>query len=362
MIANKPKMIGTLLAVILILAAAAGCVPSGIGGSFGEGTAPNEEGGGLTASGGDELNKPAADEGEPADLFAASSGNIHDYMPGLLAGRAVSDYDLLPCLENFTHATWLELGEVYGREWWNPLWEALHSAAVSGGRSQRDFAEQSRRNYYLGKALLTSDGAYTEGLTVIQALQWDYDKALYSACLSEYFTEEEATGLRQFLLYSLSYGDSIFGLHIPGAGGALCLNTYPLDFPFGFDLAEQGREGFRVESFGPGAVVEGDGLQVTYLNPSEGVYTVITIRATHKGCSAAGVAIGDTEEALLEKWRDKSLKKLSSISYDSEAWFSKCNLAYAHTPGEGTKSVVYLIRDGLVDGIELADGLDGPIY
>ena len=41
--------------------------------------------------------------------FSVSTGNIHHYMPRLLAGQDVSDYELLPYLENFTIATRSEL-------------------------------------------------------------------------------------------------------------------------------------------------------------------------------------------------------------------------------------------------------------
>lgn len=154
----------------------------------------------------------------------------------------------------------------------------------------------------------------------------------------------------------------MFSLYIPGSECTIYLSKYQLDFPFGCDLQEISRRSFRAESFGQATVVESDGLQVTYLNSSEGVYTVTTIRAVKKGCSAAGAAIGDTEKDLLEQWRDKTLRKLDSISYDDEAWFGKYDLAYSYTPEESTKSVVYLIKDGLVSGIELINGLDGPMY
>ena len=301
------------------------------------------------------------------DQFAASTGDIHDYMPDLLAGRVVSGYDLLPCLENFTHETWAELDAVYGREWWNPFWKALHDAAVGGECSQRDYDEQPLRNYYLGKALLASDGAYSEGLLDIAMLQWKYDPALYSVSLSEYFSLEGEDILRRLLTCSLpSYTEDLFGLYITsasGAGGPLYLDAYPVDFPFFLNLEEKNRENFRAESFGPGAKVEGDDFQVTYLNPCEGVYTVITIRALREGCSVNRVAIGDLEEELLAAWQDKFLKKLDGISYDDEAWFgSQYDYAYAHTQKEGSKSVVFLIKGGIVYGIELINGLDGAVY
>lgn len=57
-----------------------------------------------------------------------------------------------------------------------------------------------------------------------------------------------------------------------------------------------------------------------------------------------------------------SERKLDSISYDDESWFSDYNTAYAYTPEESTKSIVYLIKDGVVSGIELINGLDGSLY
>ena len=108
------------------------------------------------------------------------------------------------------------------------------------------------------------------------------------------------------------------------------LDVYPVDFPFAFDLTEKSRKDFSAESFGKGEVVEGDDLQVTYLNNDEGVYAIITIRTVKEGCSSAGVAIGSPEKALLEGWFDKPLKKFDSISYD-EAWFDDYDYAYAHT-------------------------------
>lgn len=300
-------------------------------------------------------NNPAASSGS----FAASTGNIHDYMPKLMAGKPVSDYELLPCLENFTRATWQELGEAYGGEWWNPLWLALRDAAV--GSIKSDSADQSLRNYYIGRAYLTSDGAYTEGLDEILRLQWDFNRALYSACLRERFSSDEADVLRRSVTYLISFDENIFTLTVPGSG-ILSLNAYLVEFPFGTGLGERGRKDFKAESFGKVIVVESDDLQVTYLNPDEGVYTIITIRTVKKGCSSAGVAVGDTEEALLEHWPEEQLRRIDSISYDDEEWFGKCDYAYAYTPEESTKSIIFLIKSRLVSGIEIINGLDGALY
>lgn len=344
MVAKRTKvLLNTMLAMFFIMAFVSGCTFTGKGHDK------------ITPLTDEDNTKTESDAGKDT----ASTGDIHDYMPKLLAGGSVSDYDLLPCLENFTRTTWLELDESYGREWWNPLWLALRDTAVSDMKDDSD--DQSLRSYYIGKAYLTSDGAYAEGLGDILMLQWDYNRALYSACLKDRFSADEADALYRSIIYSISNSGSIFALAIPGTS-TLSLSAYPVDFPFGSDLTEKSRKSFRAESFGNVTVVESDDLQVTYLNPDEGVNTVITIRTVKEGCSTAGVAIGNTEAALLEHWPEKPLKKMDSISYDDEAWFGKCDLAYAYTPEEGTKSVVFLIKDGLVFGIEIVNGLDGTLY
>ncbi len=301
------------------------------------------------------------------DHFALSTGNIDDYLPDLIAGKEVSSYDLLPCLENFTPNTWSELEADYGQDWMNPLWTALREGAVSQGREDKDCDEQLKRNYYLGRVLLVSDGAYTEGFVDILMLQWNYDPALYSTAMSELFTAEEETILCELLTYSLAnYSEDPFSLYVTDNNNnrrALCLDTYPVDFPFYFALNEKDREDFHAESFGSGTLVECDGLQLTYLNPYSDVYRVITIRTIMDGASLAGIAINDREDELLEKWSYEPLRQLDRISYDDEAWFgSQYDYAYTYSQEEGTKSIVFIIKDGLICGIELTDGLDGAIY
>ncbi len=305
--------------------------------------------------------------GSPADLFAASTGNIYDYLPDLLAGKTVSDYRLLPCFANFTRATWSELNRKYGSDWFNPLWVAIRDAAVS--QRQADSDDQLLRDYYIGKAYLVSDGAYSEGLADIVLMQWNANSGLYSACLKERFSTEEATALRDSIVNWISFfGDENrpFGLDIPGNKPTIYLGAYPIEFPFGFDLVENSRDTHRAESFGQVTSVESDGLQITYLssdNPDAPVYTVITLRANKERYAAGGVAIGDSEQLLLANWPDKLRELQDGISYDDEAWFgSDYDRAYSYTPKDSTKSLVYLIKDGLVSGIEVVNGLDGAMY
>lgn len=311
---------------------------------------------------------PSGSVPESPGFYSVSTGNLHDYMQKILAGEYVSAYKLLPCLENFTYDTWQEFEKTYGKNttWWNSLWAALNSAAVSDVYD--DGTDQVYRDYYIGKAFLTSDGAYAEGLSDIVMRQWEQNRTFYSTALIEKFSDEEENVIRQHICYMMGHGKNqseLFGLFIPESGLSIYLTTYPVDFPFGCSLIEKSREHFVAESFGKGFIIESDSLNVTILNPYEGVYTVTTIRTEKEGYAAAGVAVGDTEEKLLDHWTKnlkEKLRKLDSISYDDEAWFSEYDRAYSFTPKDSTKSVVYLIRNGKVSGIELINGLDGSMY
>ncbi len=293
-------------------------------------------------------------------LFSKSSGNIHDYMPNLLAGNPVGDYHILPCFENFTRSTWPEMERVYGGpDWFNVLWNTLRDASIND--HTRENEDQLLRDYYVGKAFLTSDGAYSEGLADILKLQWIHNPYIYSICLKERFTDEDAATLSLRIAYSLNYcGSNIFATFVPSSNQNILLALYPIDFPFGHNLIENSRETFRAESFGQVTVVECDDFQITYLHPSEGIYTVITVRTNQEGSAANGIAIGEPEKTLLDSW-PRELKKLENIHYDDEVWFgNNYDNAYVYT--EGVQSIIYIIKDGLVSGIGLMNGLDGPTY
>ncbi len=357
MIAKRPKMRPTMgLVMILFLVAAVGCTFTG----------PQQEPNGSHGEIGDGQHETGGDH--------ASTGDIHDYMPLLMAGEAVGADELLPCLENFTRNTWQELHETYdfdssgeqmvdpsGRVWFSVLWVNLRDFAVNEDLTQT--GDQKLRDYYIGKAYLTSDGAYSEGLSDIIMAQWNHDCMTYNDCLNELFSQEESNRLRDCVKYHLMYWyDDAFGLLGTDLPGALYLNPYPVDFPFGLDLTEKNRETFRAESFGQVTVVESDGLQVTYLTPANGVYNIITLRANRAGFQALGVAMGDTEQ-FLTAHGPEGLKTVDGISYDDEAWFGhNYDRVYAYTPENSIKSVVFIVEDGLVSGIIVVNGLDGPAY
>ena len=154
-----------------------------------------------------------------------------------------------------------------------------------------------------------SDGAYTESLSDLVMQQWTYNSTLYSECLKTRFSAEEGAALRQRLAYLTTHRGGKFHLAVPGSDPelTLSLNSYPVDFPFGMKLPEN---------------------------------------------------------KLWDFWEPAQLKKLTGgISCDDEAWFGDdYDYAYVHTPVDSTKSILFLIKDGSVSGIELINGLDGAIY
>lgn len=304
----------------------------------------------------------AENSGIPAELFGESTGDIHDYMPALMAGEVVSPYHLLPCLERFNRSTWDDLTAAYESEWWDPFWNALRDAAVSDMRA--DPSDQIMRDYYLGKVFLAADGAYTEMISDLVLRQWRHDSRLYNVAMKR-FPVDETGALRSHLSYLVSHRGGAFSLGVPGSDPelSLSLNAYPIEFPFGVDLAEESRESFEAESYGQVTIIESDGLQLKYLHSSDGVYYVYCIRTVNEGYSNAGVAIGDPEEKLWDHWLPEQLRKMDEISYEDEEWFGDgYDCGYVHVPKDSTKSIMYLIKDGRVTGIGLLDGLDGPMY
>jgi hypothetical protein len=136
-------------------------------------------------------------------------------LPRLVAGEGlpVSAYDLLPCLADFTRDTWSELHLAYGSEWWAPFWNALRDAALSD--KPADASDQVMRNFYVGKAFLAADGAYTEMISDLVLRQWRYDSRLYNMAMRR-FSDDEAATLRSHLSYLVSHRGGTFSLGIPG--------------------------------------------------------------------------------------------------------------------------------------------------
>ncbi|MGI5971334.1 MAG: hypothetical protein ACOX7P_06420 [Oscillospiraceae bacterium] len=351
---NRAKMV--LAAFLAVLIIAAGCSPRAAKSAAGNaepGGSPDAAppiASGNPDAGGDSV--PAAATAGPEAFVALweSTGNIDDYMPDLIAGKEVSAYELLPCFENFSQATWRELEEKHGMDYFNALWSWLDANALGD--------EQYMRDYYVSLAYLSADGYVTEGLVAILASQWHADPVTFGKCLSERFPAEDSDRLKTGLTHSLEYfNQNLYGVTIRAAGN-LYLGAYPSDFPFGLELAEKSRRSFKAESFGETTVVEGDGFQVTYLNPSEGVFNIICLRTTRAGDSSCGVAVGAAESAL----ESLSLSSVS-LSYDDEEWFGVCDAAYAFLPEDnGTCAVVFLVKGGLISGIEVINGLDGRPY
>jgi hypothetical protein len=163
----------------------------------------------------------------------------------------------------------------------------------------------------------------------------------------------------------VSYHESTFNLDIKEAGRRfyVSLNSYPTGFPFGTNLAVTSSETFYAEGLGQVTIVESDGVQLKYMDEGDGVYYVYCIRTSREGASTKGVAVGDPEERLWERWRPEELRKLDQISHEDEGWFGPdYDYGFVYVPEGSTKSIMYLVKHSRVIGISLVDGLFGPMY
>ena len=181
-------------------------------------------------------------------------------------------------------------------------------------------------------------------------------------CRPDKFTPDEADacGVISGLVV---YSEETFKVNFFPKDGPISLNAYPAAFPFGTNLTATGSETFYAEGLGPVTIIDSDGFQLKNLDEGEGIYYVYCIRTTWEGASAKGVAVGDPEERLWDRWSREELRKFGRISHEDEGWFgSDYDYGYVYVPEGSNKSIMYLIKDGRVTGISLVDGLFGPMY
>lgn len=306
-----------------------------------------------------EYEAPVSDE-EAEALFAKSTGNIHDYIPDMIAGKSVSHYDLLPCLENFTHGTWSELEDKYSQsKWFSPLFTDLftdmRNAAVGSGQYLRD--------YYIGCAYLASDGAFAEGLSDIIAAQWAADSALYAQCLREKFTEDDADTLSMMMCYALIYQSLNDNSVTFGSESTVSLTNYPEFFPFsryGEDKKVTSEEN-KFEEYGVSTTLECGGRRLSFLSSEEGVYYLYEILSVATGDMANGIAVGDRAEEVEKTYAGLQLIKIDSFAGDD--YFGKYDEVWVYKPDDSShKYIAYVIMDGYVRGIQSIDGLDKDVY
>lgn len=165
-------------------------------------------------------------------------------------------------------------------------------------------------------------------------------------------------------LFKRSSGDSVFSLGItgPASWDILRLGVHPTGFPFGLDLTVDSSESFEAEGLGQVTIVATDGFQLKYLH-SKGLYVVYCIRTVREGHWCAGVAVGDLEDTIWNRWQPEQLKKVDRLSFEDEEWFGESyDYGCVHVQDGGTKSLLYLIRDGRIAGIGLVDGIFGSMY
>lgn len=302
-------------------------------------------------------------DSETDNLFAQSTGNIDDYMPDLILYNDVSDYDLLPCLENFNPRTCLELDKKYGRNrWFPPLFEVLKKAAIGRGQYMRD--------YYMGCAILVMDEGCLNDLINITVAQWEENCAVYARCLHEKFSDEDKDELGMMLcrsIYLLHPLEDAMIFNDQDSVSSVVLTTYPEYFPFSRygENTKVTREETEIEGYGKSVTLEGGGQSGTrrlrFLNAEEGIYYLYDILTVNTGDMAYGITVGDKVEEVENVFGADNILKTDKFAGDD--YYGMFDEVWVYKPDDDNhKYIAYVIDSGYVRGIQLIDGLDTDVY
>ena len=119
------------------------------------------------------------------------AGVFETYMEELLAGSGNDSAELVMC--SLPLVDWSEFDTIWGPEGWNVLYTLLDAHCLTKGQvygpeETRMWSDvypndQAYRNLYVMLAVLSSDGAYTEGFADILKKQQNYDPELFETCM-----------------------------------------------------------------------------------------------------------------------------------------------------------------------------------
>lgn len=105
----------------------------------------------------------------------------------LMAGRNVDPLTLLDCAGDTTADNWGVLGRsLYGSDWFQPLMQAVTSAAVGGEQARRD---RNMMSFYL--AVLDAETDFRTPLQSILARQNEADPDAFQTALADFTAEEQ---------------------------------------------------------------------------------------------------------------------------------------------------------------------------
>jgi len=147
-------------------------------------------------------------------------------------------------------------------------------------------------------------------------------------------------------------------------GKWLVLGTYYGDFPWDYSLNEISRETIDSDGFHNVNHVICDNLEITYIQTDEDNKWTLTVISTtsHEIATFRGIACGMSEADLLSAY-DSDLKYAETY-VDNGTPTAEYDYVYGYAPAEDDtcNHIVFLLKDGIISGIEIQILIDGRLF
>jgi len=178
---------------------------------------------------------------------------------------------------------------------------------------------------------------------------------------TELFTDD----LRRILSRIENYEHSSFSEYSVFVDGKyLALGVYDGDFPWGYSLTEISREKWDSDGFRNINKVICDDLIVTYMQASEeGRWSVTYIATTSpKIMTYRGITCGMSETELKNAYGDDLV--YSEMYADDNNPVAEYDYVYGYAPARDNtcNHIAFLIKDGVICGIEIKNLIDGRLF
>lgn len=342
MIVKNPKTyLPAVIAVIMIAVFCIGCTFTG------------------TTDGSDNDSLPSEEIG-----LVSEGIDVPDQV--LAAAKAQVEQDYLRCRE--------ELPD-YGYINWriealsdNYTYDDLDGMKLLVYQMNYEFLSESPENIALaGGMYITEDNWVMPGYPDCTYLVFreDGDKIEYLVTLmendcspgSDLFTEDLRRRIFPLQTEAFEYAMLVNGRY-------LALDTYQGDFPWGYSLQELSRETWDSDGFHNINHVVFDNLEITYIQvDGENSWTVTYIATTSPDVfTYRGIACGMSEADLQRDYGDDLVYAESYA--DNGNSVAEYDYIYGYAPAEDNtcNHIVFLIKNGVITGIEMENLIDGRLF
>lgn len=249
---------------------------------------------------------------------------------------------------------------------WAYAYDDLDGLTLDIYRMNYEFLSEAPANIILaGGMYITEDNWVCPAYPDCTYLVFDADSNAFLCVMMEndcYPGDETFTAdLRRTL--SLSQTDTPeYSVLVDGKW--LCLGTYNGEFPWNYSLTEISRERMDGDGFHNVNHVVCDDLELTYMQAGEdNKWTVTFISITSSEIPTfRGIACGMTEADLLKAY-GSDLKYEESYA-DNGTPAVEYDYVYGYAPpADGTcNHIVFLLKDGVISGIEIQNLIDGRLF